>query len=65
MDGRKVSVVVGASRGIGFALAQLLLETGHMVFATCRTTNDAMECISKRSSNYVPVPGAFVLSVVL
>lgn len=58
LDGSKVAVVVGASRGIGFALAKRLSEKGHEVFATCRTTNDDIDSISAQCSNFHTVSGA-------
>ena len=58
LDGSKVAVVVGASRGIGLALAKRLSEKGHEVFATCRTTSDAIDSMSAQCSNFHTVPGA-------
>lgn len=53
----QVSVVVGASRGIGLELAKLLLSGGH-VFATCRKESDTLSDIAAQNSAFHVVPGA-------
>ncbi len=40
---RKTILLTGASRGIGFATAQLLVEEGHIVYATSRDPSRALE----------------------
>lgn len=55
----RVSVVVGASRGIGLELAKVLLRGGSGdVFATCRKKSDMLSGIAARNSAFHVVSGA-------
>ena len=53
----QVSVVVGASRGIGLELAKVLHSSGD-VFATCRTESPTLSELDGRSSTFHAVSGA-------
>ena len=45
---RHLSIVTGASRGMGFAIAQQLLDAGHDLLCVSRKTNPALdECAAK------------------
>lgn len=55
----QISVVVGASRGIGLELAKVLLSTGSGdVFATCRTESPTLSELDGQSSTFHAVSGA-------
>ena len=53
MSSRRTAIVTGASRGIGAALVEALLNAGHNVVATSRSVNRSLAA----SSNAVPVAG--------
>lgn len=61
----KTIVVTGASRGIGFHTARLLVHRGHTVLAVARTKSDlqslANDCESM-SGKLIPLPGDVVLA---
>lgn len=46
----KIALVTGANRGIGFAIAKILLEKGHTVILTARTEASGQEAINKLES---------------
>ena len=52
----QVSVVVGASRGIGLELAKVLHGSGD-VFATCRKQSTALSELAGQSSTFHAVSG--------
>jgi len=49
------SLIIGASRGIGFELTKQLLNHGHHVHATCRTLNDNLQYLKEISGGNINV----------
>ncbi|RUP18917.1 SDR family NAD(P)-dependent oxidoreductase [Methylobacterium sp.] len=58
MTGQSTALVVGASRGLGLALAQEWLERGWRVIATARGRSDTLETLANR------FPGSFTIETV-
>jgi len=48
MTGQSTALVVGASRGLGFALAEEWLGRGWRVIATARGRSDQLETLANR-----------------
>jgi benzil reductase ((S)-benzoin forming) len=43
-----LTILTGASRGMGFAMAQQLIEAGHHLICISRNTNDSLDALAKQ-----------------
>lgn len=53
----KVAVVVGASRGVGLAVAKHLHSTGYQVYATCRSECDELSELVAKCNTFHQIAG--------
>ena len=57
-----LTIVTGASRGMGFAMAQQLLQSGHILLCISRKTNDALAELAARTDGATLTQWALDLS---
>lgn len=55
MDNRKTWFITGASKGLGLALVQQLLEAGHNVAATSRNAGQLADAVGKEGMHFLPL----------
>lgn len=55
MENKKVWFVTGASKGMGLTLVKRLLQTGHKVAATSRSTKNLIDAVNFKSDTFLPL----------